>query len=173
MIKNFQNFYKIIDCAFSCLVVAPAVVSFWRSVWELMGIYVYPEKPVISALISLTIGFAGHVSFCLIQVVLSSNFHPDKHRILYYVVSRIYTILYGIACVNSWRGSWLLLDMYTRFDQSTVITTTVVSVGILVLIRTIRNVSAPPFVVVYDSVDEYFTVPTMFRTSVRSSITFI
>jgi hypothetical protein len=44
--------------------------------------------------------------------------------------------------------------------------TTTVSVIALAAMRTLRNISAPPFSIAADYCDGYFLVPTMFRVSV-------
>jgi len=103
-----------------------------------------------------------------VQRKLSLQLHPDKHRLVYYVSSRAYTALFGLACVNSWRGVWSALDYYTGVSGPTVAALTAVSVVALAAMRALRNVTAPPFVLVTDNHDNYFQVPTMFHT-VRES----
>jgi hypothetical protein len=44
--------------------------------------------------------------------------------------------------------------------------TTTASVIALAAMRTLRNISAPPFSITADYCDGYFQVPTMFRVSV-------
>lgn len=157
----------VLDTLFSAIVVAPAIVGYWRSTWGLTDIYLYPDEPVKSAAISLGLGIFGHLLFSICQHVLRRMLHPDKHRITFYLVSRIYTALYAFTCVNSWRGAWELLDTYTEMDVNTVLATTFVSVISLAAMRALRNVSATPFGIVMDSVKGYFEVPTMFKTTVR------
>lgn len=41
---------------FYALLIAFAIVSFWRGVWGLMDIYVYPNTPVMSFVLSIIIG---------------------------------------------------------------------------------------------------------------------
>lgn len=158
---------SVLDTIFSALVVAPAVVAYWRSTWNITALYIYPSYPVRSAVASLGIGIAGHLVFGIVQNELTGLFHPDRHRIIYYVASRAYTACYAFTCVNSWRGAWELLDSYTEGDPSTVLATTAVSVVCLAVMRGLRNVSAAPFAISMDRVQGYFEVPTMFKTSVR------
>lgn len=158
---------SVLDTFFSAMVVAPAIVGYWRSTWRITAIYLYPDDPVRSATISLGLGICGHLVFGIFQYNLKETFHPDKHRITFYIVSRLYTTVYAFTCVNSWRGAWELLDRFTEPDASTVLAITSVSVISLAIMRALRNVSATPFGIVMDSVNEYFEVPTMFRTTVR------
>lgn len=157
----------VLDTLFSGLVVAPAIVGYWRSTWRLTSIYLYPDNPVKSATYSLAIGIFGHLIFGILQDLFGKSFHPDKHRLTFYSVSRVYTAIYAFTCVNSWRGAWELLDKFTDPDMNTVLATTLVSVVSLAAMRALRNVSATPFGIVMDSARGYFEVPTMFKTTVR------
>jgi len=38
------------------ILIAFAIVSFWRGVWGLMDLYLYPQNPLVSFLISLILG---------------------------------------------------------------------------------------------------------------------
>ena len=160
---TYYSLLSVLDTVFSSLVVAPAVVGYWRSTWFLTTRYLYRDEPVKSEVASLVIGIVGHFAFSVAQHALTSIFHPDKHRILYYTMSRVYTTCYAFTCVNSWRGAWDLLERYTGHDPFTVLATTLLSVVALATMRSLRNVSAAPFSVVMDSVDGYFEVPTMFK----------
>ncbi|GLV32535.1 fuseless [Carabus blaptoides fortunei] len=156
---------SVLDTVFSALVVAPAVVGYWRSTWALTTFYLYPQYPLKSAVISLGIGIGGHLVFGISQHTLARQFHPDKHRILYYAASRLYTACYAFTCVNSWRAAWEFLDRYTEGESTTVLATTFVSVIVLAAMRGLRNVSAAPFSIAMDYVHGYFEVPTMFKTT--------
>ncbi|KAI4461662.1 fuseless isoform a [Holotrichia oblita] len=161
-------FLCILDSAFSAVVIAPAVVGYWRSVWGLMGIYVYPDDIVMGGIVSIVIGVVGHIVFALTQKFFERHLHPDKKRILFYICSRIYTTCFAIVCVNGWRGPWLLLDYYFNYDLTIFPSLAGISVIALGLMRTLRNVSAPPLALVTDHVEDYFTVPTMFRVKVSN-----
>lgn len=155
----------ILDTVFSATVAAPAVVGYWRGTWGLSDAYVYPDEPILSSFASVVVGFLGLFAFNVLQHVFDELLHPDKHRLLYYVGSRIYTAVFGFCCVNAWRGAWMALDIYTELVASTVCATTAVSLLALAIMRAIRNISAPPFSVCLDSCPGYFEVQTMFRVN--------
>lgn len=98
------------------------------------------------------------------QHPLERHLHPDKHRLMYYVLSRVYTALFSFGCVNSFRGVWKALDQHTGLNPATVAALTAVPVVALGCMRALRNISAPPFVIVTDNHENYFQVPTMFHT---------
>lgn len=132
-----------------------------------MDIHVLPDNLLLSSVISTVIGISGHLFFSFFQKVFEDNFHPDKNRILYYLVSRSYTVCFAFVCVNGWRGPWYILDLHSK---SSVLTSTMVGVVALLSIRGLRNVSASPCVIVNDGVKGYFGVVTMFRISVSRYI---
>lgn len=161
----------VLDTVFSALVAAPAVVGYWRGTWGLSDLYVYPDEPTFSSFASITVGFAGLFAFSVLQHGLDDALHPDKHRLSYYLGSRLYTGVFGFCCVNAWRGAWKVLDIYTELKVSTVFATTAVSLLALGIMRAIRNVSAPPFSLCLDSCPGYFEVQTMFRVNVSIAST--
>lgn len=116
-------------------------------------------------MLSMMIGAISHIIFTMVQHPLERHLHPDKHRLLYYVLSRVYTALFSFGCVNSFRGVWKALDQHTGLNPGTVVAFTSVSVVALAVMRALRNISAPPFVIVTDNHENYFQVPTMFHTS--------
>lgn len=167
--KSSQFHYRILtilDAIFSAFVAAPAVVGYWRGTWGLSDIYMFPGDKGLSKFASIIFGYSGLLIFNISQDKLNKLFHPDKHRLIYYIGSRIYTWLFGLCCVNAWRGGWQALDSYTGHNSSTVITTTIIAIIALTSMKAIRNISAPPFSLSLDSHPGYFEVPTMFRVDV-------
>lgn len=160
---SYYKFLTILDMLIACLIVSPAVVGFWRSVWGLMDVLVLPSDPLMSAIASTVIGVSGHILFSVSGKLFTEHFHPNRNRILYYVVSRLYTMCYAFVCVNGWRGPWFLLDLHSK---SSIFISTLVGVVALIVIRALRNISAAPCVVITDGVKGYFEIVTMFRISV-------
>lgn len=156
----------VLDSVFSACVAAPAVVGYWRGTWGLSDVHIFPNDDVLSCVTSMAIGFSGLFVFSVTQNFLTDYFHPDKHRLCYYLGSRLYTYLFGFCCVNVWRGAWQALDVTTGITPLMVLTTTGVALIALILLRTLRNISAPPFALTVDSSPGYFDVPTMFRVDV-------
>lgn len=159
-------FLGLIDILFSALVVGPAVVTYWRSTWNLIGLYIYPDDTQTSCLVSVLIGTCGLFVFNLTQHMLSEYLHPERQKFSYYFGSRLYTYVFGFCCVNAWRGYWLALETFTPSGTEVVFWTTGVSLLVLAFMRSVRNIAAPPFAVNVDSTPGYFHVPTLFRVNV-------
>lgn len=157
---------SFLDIVFASLVVGPAVVGYWRSAWILLDFYVFHDDPLLSCLVSTAIGNLGHLVFAFSKDLMKKYFHPDRNVVLFYVVSRLYTVGFAFVCVNSWRGPWFMLDLYTEAELTSVMATTLVGLIALAAMRTLRNVGAPPFAVAMDSVNGYFDMLTMFRVTV-------
>ncbi|XP_037927305.1 uncharacterized protein LOC119661872 [Teleopsis dalmanni] len=155
---------ETLDMLLSCLVVAPCVIAYWRGTWELMGVLIFPNNVPLSALCSFLIGGLGHLLFTLTQTFFKDHIHPDKRRLTYYVISRCYTAIFGIVCVNMWRGSWVLCDWLTSVDSLVIISVvTLVAMLFLIATRTVRNLGAAPYTVTMDHKSDYFEVDTMFK----------
>ncbi|EDW88935.1 uncharacterized protein LOC6528158 [Drosophila yakuba] len=155
---------ELLDMMLSCLVVAPCVIAYWRGTWELMFVYLFPDSLPLSAMASFLIGGLGHFFFTVTQNFFKEHIHPDRRRLTYYAVSRLYTAVFGIVCVNMWRGAWLLCDWLTSVD-SLIIVSVVTGIALIFLVatRTLRNLGAAPYTVTMDHKSDYFEVDTMFK----------
>ncbi|XP_058060503.1 uncharacterized protein LOC131211153 isoform X1 [Anopheles bellator] len=158
-----EHLLQLLDYLYASLIVAPLVVGYWRGTWNLMGDYIYPSDLTTSLIVSLAIGVAGHIMFNLCQATLRRHLNADKHRIAFYVGSRVYTAVYGLVCVNAWRGGWQLIDLYTTHNVLYVALITLGCLFLLACLKGSRNVMGPPFVIVNDAQQEYFDVPTYFK----------
>ncbi|KAI8042957.1 uncharacterized protein LOC128262915 [Drosophila gunungcola] len=155
---------ELLDMLLSCLVVAPCVIAYWRGTWELMGVYLFPRSLPLSAMASFLIGGLGHFLFTVTQNFFKEHVHPDRRRLTYYTVSRLYTAVFGIVCVNMWRGAWLLCDWLTSIDSLMIVSVvTAIALVFLVATRTLRNLGAAPYTVTMDHKSDYFEVDTMFK----------
>lgn len=160
----------VLDKLFSSVIIAPAVVGYWRGTWNLMDDFLYTNNEFASAFGSLLIGITGHLIFTIFQKNIKKWFNPDVHRIGYYLGSRIYTTIFGIVCVNGWRGGWQLIDLFTTNDIFIVLLITLGCALCLTLFKGIRNISASPYILVTDHYNDYFDIPTMFKMSVRNKL---
>lgn len=173
MIMNVHNsklILEILDTLFSSSVVAPLVVSYFRSTWQLTDAYLFHYDKYLSTFASLVLGIAGHLVFTIGQNSLKKCFDPlelEQQRLTFYIGSRLYTSIFGIVCVNGWRGGWNLIELYTPRDPTLIILITFSAAFLLGLFKSLRNIAATPFVIVIDDKKDYFKIPTRFRKLVR------
>lgn len=160
-------FLVLLDILFASVIAAPVVIAHWRGTWNLMSIIFFPNDLAASAIATTFFGIIGHFIFFYCQNWLSRTFDPDKCRLSFMIVSRIYTAVYGSICIAAWCGPWTLLDLYTEPHIPTLISVTVICTVFLVFCKGLRNITSTPFGVSTDHSKDYFVTPTMFKSSVR------
>ncbi|XP_057377434.1 uncharacterized protein LOC130698863 [Daphnia carinata] len=151
------------DTMLSLCLVAPMVVCYWRGTWFLLDVYLYPDDTAISCWISLVVGFGILLLATWFQRYLQ-DYVTRQAAWLYFLLSRLYTVVLCLGCVNHWRGVWGTLDVYTGIGWTTASMSLVIGVTGLIWLHAFRNIMAPPLVIIVDDPEEYFTFPTMFRT---------
>lgn len=166
------TFLVFLDISFSSLIVAPAVINYWRGTWNLMAYVLYSDDMFRSAIASSVLAAIGNFVLCFCQEKFSRTFHPAKHRITFYIFSRFYSIIFGLISVNSWRGIWMLMDQYVPYKLSVLCLITGTSLFILALCKGLRNISSQPFALSTDHSKDYFVIPTMLKSSVRKKVFF-
>lgn len=164
---DFYRGFLVLDIALALLIITPAVVTYWRVTWMLLDVYLLPKNRTLSTVISLCIGFIGVTIFTVAQHRLKTFLNPWRSSFSYYLVTRCYTVLFGLACVNSWRGIWDGMNLLTGTSVPSVLASVLISIGILAVLGTLRNIIAPPVATLSDHYHGYFEVPTLFRKGGR------
>lgn len=111
------------------------------------------------------------------KVKKSSNnyfiiFIAGKSKVCFILVSTLYTEIYGLFCINSWRGAWLFGDLFAKLPIEAVAAITFLAIIILASIKALRNTSAPPCAIVVGNTEDYFDTPTYFNQIVRNILYF-
>lgn len=162
-------FLTFLDMAFASVIAGPAVITYWQGTWNLSHLLLLPDEKIWSPIASCIIGIVGHFIAFYYQDSLTDTFHPDKNRLTFMIVSRLYTEIYGIICINAWRGGWELMDIYCPNYIGTLLACIVIGTILLIACKGLRNVSSSPFGISTDNSKDYFVAPTMFKTSVRNT----
>ncbi|XP_049823242.1 uncharacterized protein LOC109593929 isoform X1 [Aethina tumida] len=101
----------ILDCLFSILVVGTLVVFVWRGAWVLIDIFLFPDDQIMSAWLSLIIGYATVAVAFLLQPML--RWMCDRATGATRLIVADFFILFSFfGTVNVWRGIWNLLNLY-------------------------------------------------------------
>ncbi|XP_065207205.1 uncharacterized protein fusl isoform X2 [Planococcus citri] len=163
--SKLYGYLSVLDICFSCLIIAPLVVTFWCSTWiALSKIFVF--QPLISVYISVTFGFTVLISFTALQKQLQVLFSEHiGNRFLYFFSSRLYTQIFGIASVSSWYGVWNAFDTLTGGNIKITVVIVLISYVGLFCTKTVRNITSSPFALITDRRQGYFDVPTLFQWS--------
>ncbi|KAJ9600994.1 hypothetical protein L9F63_000832, partial [Diploptera punctata] len=155
-----------VDFFVSTLLVSPLVIGQWRGTWMLSEYYKVP------CWASFLLGTILHLIFALFKDLLQELFSKKEKKffslkpVLLFVCCRVYTWVFGIACISHWKGAWEIMDKCAGKGVWSVVAVTLTSVGLLSLMKTLRNINASPFNINVDGLSPGFTFPTMFRTSV-------
>lgn len=116
---TYHNFIlQSLDTFFASFVIGPLVVTYWRGTWNLSNEFLLPNDKLHSAFASLVIGIIGHLIFTTFQTFFKALFNPNEHRLTFYIGSRLYTSIFGIICVNTWRGGWQVKAQYISLNHS-------------------------------------------------------
>lgn len=93
-----------------------------------------------------------------------------KRHVVFVVARRVYTYLYSCASVMQWRGCWTGFDqLFVEGNGGNVGWTVVamsVSMGTLIGFKSLTNVLATPCVLLLDSLDACYNIPTRYRIMV-------
>lgn len=162
----------LLDTVFACVIVAPITVWYWRATWEIMT-HLLRSTGNYSPFISFFGGLAVFIILNLTQNFLTHFLDPNKRRITYFILSRIYTECFAVTCINMWRGAWTICDFVT--GESTLLFTiiyTSLAFAYMLYARSVRNLLAAPFLLFPDWHKVYFVVDNRFQTQVSFFFTF-
>lgn len=161
------TFLVFLDILFASLIVAPAVINYWRGTWNLMAYVLFPNDMLLSAIASSVLAAIGNFVLAYGQEKFTRTFHPDKHRVTFFIFSRCYSLVFGLISVNSWRGIWMLMDVYVPYNVQLLLLVIGLSLLVMAFCKGLRNISSQPFTVSTDHSKDYFVIPTMLKSSVR------
>ncbi|XP_041775608.1 uncharacterized protein LOC121595593 isoform X3 [Anopheles merus] len=152
----------IVNSIYAALVIGPLVICFWRGTWNLMDMLLFPEDEVLRMITLQVFGLGGHLFFMLLQTTLERWLDVEVRPVSFYLLSRVYTYIYGAMCVATWRGGWILIDRYSPPSLMFFMEASLVALLLLGSVQSFCNVAGAPFV--NDSPDGYFDVPTYFKS---------
>lgn len=152
----------IVNNIYAALVIGPLVICHWRGTWNLLDMLLFPHDELWRMFTLLGVGFGGHLLFMLLQANLQRWLDVEEHPVAFYVWSRLYTYVYGVVCVCTWRGGWILIDRYSPPSLVFFVEASLVALLLLGSVQSFCNVAGAPFV--NDSPKGYFDVPTYFKS---------
>nr|XP_034172936.1 uncharacterized protein LOC117600938 isoform X1 [Osmia lignaria] len=159
---------SIIDIFLSLVLIAPLTVGYWRGVWTLMDIHV----DIFPGVVTFVLGIVIHTSFAALKNLLHTrvvNAWKKKTALNKFFCKStqiLYTYIFGVACNMQWRGGWIIYDHFVT-DLWAIITTLLLELTILVIIRAVRNLLAIPSVIAVDKLIFVFRFPTRYQLNTR------
>lgn len=141
--EPLSKIWLLLGIAANLLFIGPLVVVFWNSTWNLCDRLLFSNSCQGTVWASAGIGFSIIVTVTLLQDVLLS-FSARCNTPVRYIVTRVYTYVVSIGCVNQWRGVWLFSDCYIGNSLLNSCLSFGVPSFILLVLRCYRSVPAPP-----------------------------
>ena len=163
-------FLCLLDSFLSIVIFSPLVVGYWRGCWQLTDHYLLPKNKSLSVWTSFALGAGPGLFFCIVQQPMERVFDYKTRPKTHFVVSRLYTAVYCVISVNHWRGVWTAWDIYTGVSWISGVTSCAIGLCTLALTRGLINILAPPFLIVPDHPEGYFSVPTQFNAKVSFNL---
>ncbi|XP_020606174.1 uncharacterized protein LOC110044940 [Orbicella faveolata] len=121
--------------------ITPAVVNYWRGTWYILDLFVFPNDEVLSAWVTVTASFGAIFLIMLVEDYIKEFLDEKKARKGLYLV-----LFYPLAflSVTSWRGLWMMLDLYTTTALTSAIVSHVVGFFIVLALKTTYSLIAIP-----------------------------
>ncbi|KAJ6644139.1 hypothetical protein Bhyg_09105 [Pseudolycoriella hygida] len=153
--SNVAKFLSVVDVAFAFIVVAPLVVTFWSTTWKLYDLFIFPNDPVISGVISWLFGFCGQMVLMFYQDSIKKLFYFEKMNFLSILILKFHALFLGHTFVSFWRGVWSFVDATSSIGLGVVGLNIIQNIIALMILRTFRNTLVPPFIVLTDKQEQY------------------
>ncbi|XP_050404921.1 uncharacterized protein LOC126820831 [Patella vulgata] len=158
-----KTYVLVLDSFISILLFGPLISSFWRGTWGLADLYILPENPTLSLIVSMTCGLFIYLLMIILQEPLTL-LNKKMSSPVFYIVSRLCSYILSIAVVNYWRGVWGFVDLSGITLRSAGLTTAI-STTVLMVSRGLCNSPGPPLFTISDlGREDYFKITTMFET---------
>ncbi|XP_053692027.1 uncharacterized protein LOC128740508 [Sabethes cyaneus] len=155
------------DTLLSLFVISPLVVTHWRGTWSYMDLNAEYFPPWYC----LLLGSILHTTFALLREPLQAEFSGPsdgekcwRKTVRRFVFARMYTYVFSLSCIMHWRGGWEVMRMYLDLELWPALAVSGICFVPLMLMKSIRNLLAPPFLIMTDYKEFVFNFPTRFRT---------
>ncbi|CAD7085967.1 unnamed protein product [Hermetia illucens] len=164
-----KRLLNISDVFLSLFVITPLVVAHWKGTWAFIERHPEQFPPWMSFLFGCTL----HTSFVLIKELLHMEFTAPndgyksvKKIISQNIIVKIYTYLFSLGCNLNWQGGWAALQVVFGTELKGAVIPSAICLVLLLALKGIRNLAAPPVFVALDNKDIAFSFPTRFRVQV-------
>ena len=147
---------------FMAVPIAFGVVSAWRGGWIILDVFILPQNPMLSAIVSTVVGVVALVLLCAVQPSLAAwaRAHQSS-RVALWVSDLTYTYAAAWEAMFMWRGVWKLWDELTGFGVPPVEPDYALAqnaalshgagIALLLVLGALRNLVAAPMVIQSDA----------------------
>ena len=162
--STFKTGLHLADSLLCCFVFFPSMALYWRGVWDLWGVYIFPEQHPKQQWVLLSISVTSIFGYFLAPWL--EKILDKQNRLLYFVLSRTYAFFYAAFYMCLWRAVWDLADHYLENDIVTSAINLGCCYGALLCFRASRCCISPPMYTSLDKKEDFLAVKTWFGTKV-------
>ena len=165
--KCYLHFLHACDILCVTFVFFPLMVMYWRGIWDLWGVFVYPNDVYKRTLTCVPIGSISVIFYIMAPAVEKSlKSYKKSSRKCYYFLVRLYLYTFSMFYMCYWRSVWETADLYMSPQTWQCGLIYVICWAVLCSLGVMRTAIFPPFMVNLDTRDEVLTVCTRFSTKV-------
>ena len=161
--KNF--FLQFADNLLCVYIFFPAMVCYWRGIWDLLGIYICPENELKTIWVCFALGILDVLSYFVAPLL--DKYLDRENRVQWVFFTRAFMYIHSFLFMCWWRGVWSVADYYSGHDWKSSLICLIISLFLLTMLRGLRNTMWPPFIAFLDTRDDVLVPYTRFGTSVR------
>ncbi len=116
-------------------------MNYWRGTWYILDLFVFPDDEVLSASMTFTASFGTIFLIMLVEDYLKEFLNERKARKALYLV-----LFYPLALMTviSWRGLWMMLDLYTTTSLTSACVSHAIGFLIVLTTKTASSIIASP-----------------------------
>jgi len=182
MLRTKDWLLSLADFLWSCVVVAPLVVLYWRGSWDLLEDLVYPpetegsikledapNQPHHEAIQNQLSGLVCYMIGLLVRITLDlTKFHigeflRTKSKYIRLSCSWIYNAVYALAGVSFWRGVWFLMKLDIGVGTIQLFVVLCGSLAVLIFTKVPKSLISSPLAISLDKHEVTFQNGTFFR----------
>ena len=157
------------DSVLCLFVFYPSMLFYWRGIWDLFGVYIYPDDEPKNHWVTTGIGACSIIGYFVYPLL--DRLFTSRSGFVYILVSRVALYVQGVLAMAYWRGVWGVADYYLlQFGWKGGVIGLLISYTTLLLLRCSRTLIFPPFVVVLDTRKDVLQPSTLFQTEVHVTI---
>ena len=160
-----------LDWILILFLITPAVVNYWRGSWYILDLLVFPNDEVLSAYVTVAASFGAIFPMMLVEDYIKELLDETKARKGLYLV-----LFYPLAflSVTSWRGLWMMLDLYTTTSLTSAIFSHLAGFLIVLTFNTTYSLIAIPGYCIserhIDPPEKILQVKKCFRTKTSARV---
>ena len=164
-----EMFLWLADALLSCFLVFPLMVLYWRGIWDLFSVYIFPEYQLKACWTISCLGCATIIGYVTHPIINSKLRH--KSPVIRFFLTKVYMTVYAVLPMAYWRGVWMTADYYlSEFGWRGALVEYIICELLLIVGGVRRNAAFPPLYVTTDTDRDVLTPNTRFCATVCSDV---